>query len=225
MKSAQLEWRSGGPWGSIAVLVDANSKQSSPHLRDAAPPLFHFRFVDLSPSRQGLEASYTAIEDARRVPDVVAALASSLPGLRDLKILKPQKEFLLHLIFEREAPVPAFLAGDGLQRFLRIAAALPSAHEPNQVAMVEEPEWFLHPRYMRELATLLRGVAASGTQVVLSTHSTEMLDALLSEVTPTSSWPTVHRLKLYDGKLSAIRFSADEARTSRTELHADLRGA
>ncbi len=157
-------------FGRSLVLFDHRGTQG--HGRSssqvASRPL---RFVDVEAVRSvgSLEDAYTRIEQAGRLQDVIRALRGSMPGLSDLRILKVDSDFVLHTFTEGRAPVPAFLAGDGFKRFLAIAAAASEAIDG--VVLLEEPESFQHPRYLRELASLLRLTAARGAQVVLSTHS------------------------------------------------------
>jgi len=182
------------------------------------------RFVDVEAVRAtgSLEDAYTRVEQAGRLQDVIRALRGSMPGLTDLRILKVESDFVLHTFTEGRPPIPAFLAGDGFKRFLSIASAAGEAADG--VLLLEEPESFQHPRYLRELAARLRATAARGAQVVLSTHSIELIDLLLGEEgSPDDAWPTVHRLRLIDGELRAVAVSASDARTLRHELVEDLR--
>ena len=89
--------------------------------------------------------------------------------------------------------------------------------------MLEEPESFLHPRYLKELATLLVKAARKGRQVILSTHSMELIDLLLHGTDVSEGFPTVHRMSLVDGTLSGIAMAHQLAMAARDELLEDLR--
>lgn len=186
---------------------------------------FDFALVDVEAVRQqgALEDAYSSIQQAGKVESVVASLKGSMPTLTDLRILKAGDDFLLHTVHGKARLIPAYVAGDGFKRYLEIAAAV--YRVPRGVVLLEEPESFQHPRYVRELTALLLDVAASGTQVVLSTHSIELIDSLLHAAQgPTATpYPTVHRLRLVDGVLRSVALSPEVARTSRDDLLEDLR--
>ncbi len=169
-----------------------------------------------------LEDAYSRIERARKVEAVVRALQRSMPRLKDLRILKSGSDFLLHTFCGDTQPVPAYLAGDGLKRFLELAAAI--VDTPNGVVLLEEPEAYQHPRYMTELVALLLNAAKSGTQIILSTHSIELIDLLLHAPEAEGlAYPTVHRLRLVDGKLAAVAIDREKAISARDDLLQDLR--
>lgn len=188
-----------------------------------AGPLFPVRLVDVAAvSRQGaLEDAYTSLENARQLPFVIQALQPSAAGLMDFRILKVEDHFTLHAVQAKGKPVPAFLYGDGFKRFLEIAAA--TIGDRPDVTLLEEPESFQHPRYLRELANLLHAAARrEGAQVILSTHSIELIDYLL-DMAAERDYPTVHRLRLVEGTLVATTLSPQAAQLARTELLEDLR--
>jgi len=170
-----------------------------------------------------LEDAYSKLEKQRRVARVVQSLQRAMPTLTDLRILKVDEDFVLHAIHGDAPTVPTYLAGDGFKRFLEVAAQVYDAGKGG-VVLLEEPESFQHPRYLTELAVVLRDAVALGTQVILSTHSMELIDLLLQrpegDVGPL---PTVHRLRLTDGVLRAVAVSGESARYAREELAQDLR--
>lgn len=73
-------------------------------------------------------------------------------------------------------PVPAVRLSDGSLRFLCLLAVL--CHpEPHLITCIEEPELGLHPDVIPDIADLL--IAASNrTQLVVTTHSDTLIDAL-----------------------------------------------
>jgi predicted ATPase len=181
-------------------------------------------FVDVEAVRGTgeLEDAYTRIDSAGQLDKVVKALRRSMGGLVDLRILKVGSDFLLHTFFDDRPPVPAYLAGDGFKRFLALAAA--AVATPKGVVLLEEPEAFQHPRYLRELATLLLLAAHDGTQIILSTHSLELIDLLLlAPEAEGQTYPAVHRLNLHEGKLRATSLPREDAVLARESLLEDLR--
>jgi len=183
-------------------------------------------FVDVEAVRApgALEDAYSRLESKRRVARVVRSLHRAMPTLTDLRILKVDSEFVLHAIHGDAPPVPAYLAGDGFKRFLEVASAVYAAGEGG-VVLLEEPESFQHPRYLGELAVVLRDAVSLGAQVVLSTHSLELIDLLLQapEDGAAGLLPTVHRLRLTDGVLRAVAVPGERAQYARAELAEDLR--
>jgi predicted ATPase len=183
------------------------------------------KFVDVEAVRgaNALEDAYSRIERSGQVAAIVNALQRSMAGLSDLRILKSGSDFILHTFCGRNRPVPAYVAGDGFKRFLELASAVVVSERG--VVLLEEPEAFQHPRYLTELASLLLQATKEGSQVILSTHSIELIDLLLHAPEAEGlSYPTVHRMRLVDGKLMAVVLGREQALTMRDELLEDLRG-
>lgn len=206
-------------------LVDANGKWIS-WQREGQLRSWPCSFVDVEAVRAAgaLEDAYSRLEQNRGVELVIKALKRAMPTLTDLRILKADKDFILHTIHGSEKPIPAYLAGDGFKRFLEIASHIVS-NKNEGIVLLEEPESFQHPRYLGELAMLLKETASRGTQVILSTHSLELIQLLLAESPeyPSTLFPTVHRLRLHEGVLHATALSAEIARYNMNELEQDLR--
>lgn len=183
------------------------------------------RLVDVQTvgQRGTLEDAYTSIERAGRVKTVVQSLAKSMKGLVDLRILKSGQDFLLHAVFDGQPPVPVYLTGDGSKRLVELASAILGV-DPDGVVLLEEPECFQHPRHLRELASLLIESAKAKRQIILSTHSIELVDLLLNAATDEGlDYPFVHRLRLIDGKLSSVVLNREQATVARQDLLEDLR--
>lgn len=180
-------------------------------------------FVDVETvTKEGaLEDAYAEIREHLWKVRVIDALRSSFTGLTDLEPLKQGKDWVLYT-FAGPDVVPAYAAGDGFKRFLQVAAALAGA-KAGAVLLLEEPECFQHSRYMRELALLLLNAAESGTQVILSTHSIELIDLLIALRPEDAPFPTAHRLRLVDHELHCTSLSSDLTVAARNELLEDLR--
>jgi hypothetical protein len=67
--------------------------------------------------------------------------------------------------------------GDGMKSFIGIMLALVAAFYP--VVMIDEPEAFLHPPQARLLGQRLAREASGRSQVIVATHSTDLLLGLL----------------------------------------------
>ena len=106
----------------------------------------------------------------RRVPRIERILAETLPDGRLLLQIKdaPFSE-----------PVLAKFASDGTLKLLAYLVLL-YGPEPPPFIGIEEPENFLHPRLLPELAEECRA-ATERTQLLVTTHSPFFLDALQPE--------------------------------------------
>ena len=211
---------------SACTYVDYEGRVATTTLLDGSRFLpFGFQLVDVQAVRElgTLEDAYTSIERVGRVKSVVQALGRSMKGLTDLRILKSGEDFILHAIFEGQPPVPVYLTGDGSKRLVELASAILGV-DPDGVVLLEEPECFQHPRYLRELASLLIESAKANRQIILSTHSIELVDLLLEAAEAEGlDYPFVHRLRLVDGKLSGVVLNREQAMVSRKDLLEDLR--
>lgn len=108
--------------------------------------------------------------------------------LSDLSILFPDLEFSIGFdrevdeiievkIKRNEITVPLDLAGTGLLQAVQIFAYL-HLFKP-QIMVFDEPDSHLHPNNQRNLCAVFRSLANErGTQVILTTHSRHMIDAL-----------------------------------------------
>ena len=102
----------------------------------------------------------------RRVPRLDRVLAEPMPDGRLLLQLKDAP-------FER--PILSRFASDGTLKLLAYLVVLHDP-EPPQFVGIEEPENFLHPRLLPELAEECRG-ATSHSQLVVTSHSPFYLNA------------------------------------------------
>lgn len=103
----------------------------------------------------------------RRVPRLEAAIAEPMPDGRLLLQIKDAP-------FER--PVLSRFASDGTLKLLAYLTVLHDP-EPAQFVGIEEPENFLHPRLLPELAEECRA-ATERSQLLVTTHSPFFLNAL-----------------------------------------------
>jgi predicted ATPase len=83
-------------------------------------------------------------------------------------------------LMEGQTPIPARVLSEGTLRVLGLLALSGAKDRPSLIGF-EEPENGIHPRRMRLIASLLRTRAASGTQVIVTTHSPLLPDLIPHE--------------------------------------------
>ena len=143
------------------------------------------------------------------------------PGVSNVEILTEHGEPILHFDFA-EYSVPASLAGDGIQSLLRLSLEL--AASGGGVALLEEPEVHQHPGAIRRSARAILAAVRRGIQVVLTTHSLELIDALLAESSDQDlDRLSLYRLQLQDGVLTSSRLPGRDIAFARSEIEDDLR--
>ena len=155
------------------------------------------------------------------IGQVSAILRRLVSGATDLRILTEGNEPLVQIVYEDHS-VPAALAGDGIYSLLRLSLEL--ASRPNGTVLLEEPEVHQHPGAVRLTVRAILAAVRRDIQVVLTTHSLELIDAILAE----SSEEDVERLSLYrlnleDGRLKSRRMPGSEVAFSRCDIEKDLR--
>ncbi len=121
---------------------------------------------------------YLRESDPRRLEAIFARLRRRVPGIeRVVPEMLPSGHLLLMV---KDAPfstpVQARYASDGTMKLL---AYLVQLYDPNPPALtgIEEPENFLHPKLLRELAEEC-DQAAARSQLIVTTHSPFFIDGL-----------------------------------------------
>lgn len=116
--------------------------------------------------------------DPGRLEAVFAHLRRRVPGIQDVTPQMLPSGHLLLMVRDApfSAPVQARYASDGTMKML---AYLVQLHDPAPPPLlgIEEPENFLHPKLLGELAEEC-GQAAARTQLIVTTHSPFFIDAL-----------------------------------------------
>jgi predicted ATPase len=108
----------------------------------------------------------------RRLIELVRDLA---PGFDDFEVV-PEGGTLNLYLTEGSHSIPARRLSDGTLRYLCLLAILVDP-EPPPLIVIEEPELGLHPDIHPRLAALLQEASAR-TQLVVTTHSDILVDAL-----------------------------------------------
>jgi hypothetical protein len=166
---------------------------------------------------------YTQAVEQGRLEEVLSILRSVLPGAHDLRILTAAGAPLLHV----ELPgysVPVAACGDGVYSAVRVSLEL--AVRPAGVVLIEEPEAHQHPAALLESSKAIVGAARRGVQVVLSTHSLELIDALLAQSVQEGDAErlSVVRMRLLpDGELAWAQILGGDVAFEREHIGEDLR--
>ncbi len=145
-----------------------------------------------------------------------------VPSLENLEILKVGAGFGVALV-NANAAVPVAVSGDGIRGLARLCLEL--AAQAGGLVLVEEPEVHQHPRSLKMSAQAIVAAVKRGIQVVLATHSLELIDSLIeaAEAEAQLEALSVQRLLLNDGLLDAKRFPGEQVRRIRSELELELR--
>ena len=204
-----------GQWSNV-------HRTSEPHSRMTPTT----RFIDL-----GTISELGAIEDAysnafgggneKALDDLVAHLG--LPDRR-LRLLKWNERVMLSMTSTQPGVLgmPIYLLGDGFKRLIFMACQVASQAAGGHVLM-EEPEAFQHPRYLEEFAALVwRGIDL-GVQIVLTTHSDDLLRTLLLDQKADLLKAVVLRTGIVDQVLRAVPIEGSRAAERLDGMGEDLR--
>ena len=172
-------------------------------------------------SMEDLPKRYTQAKEQGRKQTAMQLVEQLLPELKDIEILAPGKQPVLYFDFGNRA-IPMPLAGDGIVMLVSLAFELASLG--GGVALLEEPEVHQHPRAIRQSARAIWTAVNRDIQVILTTHSLELIDALLAEGGEENLGRlAVYRTSLKDGTLGTVRIPGEEAAFARAKIEDDLR--
>jgi len=115
---------------------------------------------------------------------------------------------------EKEYYMPATRLSDGTLRYISLLAMLYSPYKPSLLC-IEEPELGLHPDILPTIAEILKE-ASSQTQIVVTTHSNIIIDALTASPEDVivceneDGYTTMQRLKESELKVWLERYTLGE---------------
>ena len=168
-----------------------------------------------------LHELYTQVAERGLRREAKAIITDLLPDVEDIEILTQQGQPVVYLVHKNGA-LPIGSAGDGVRLLLHQSLEL--AAPTGGVVLLEEPELHLHPAGIRQSARAMLAAMKREIQVIVTTHSLDLIDALLAQISPEDlDKLSVYRLRLNDGILQADRLSGKEAAFGRTEIEDDLR--
>jgi AAA domain, putative AbiEii toxin, Type IV TA system len=207
-------------WDDHWVTICSNNEFESP----MNVPETNVRLIDTGSPRPLHLAFSNAYRQGRKT-EFTEVLKTLIADLESIDIATeddgtPTGTPTLHLA-RRGYAVPAAASGDGIQAILQLALEL--AWEES-CALIEEPEVFQHPRSIWQIAKILLGSVRRGKQIVLTTHSLELIDALIDQ----AAAPDIEKIALFnmvlrDGELVSSRLSGEEVKFERGTIEKDLR--
>lgn len=172
------------------------------------------------PDRPALDELWSTMRRDGRRDEANAALRELLPQVVTGDILTEAGRPVVYADFGTHA-VPIAVSGDGVYGLVHLGLEL--AVIANGLALLEEPEAHLHPAAIWQAAKVVWAAVRRGVQVIISTHSLELIDALLAEAGDELEQLAVYSLVLEDGLLKHARFTGEEAAFSRGQIEQDLR--
>lgn len=155
-------------------------------------------------------------DDFQRISEILAAI---VPNTKQVEVQKHGKSLALQFTQEWGAEKPkrlkfeGFSMSDGTLRAIGLLAAVFQRPVPSLIA-VEEPEATIHPGALEAVLDLLLH-ASKKMQVIVTTHSPELLDA---------KWITDRHLRLVEWKEGATHV-AQVSEGNRKALQSHLTGA
>jgi len=156
---------------------------------------------------------YQLLDEARTqgvLRTVVEIVQGVVPGAKELAIGVEGDIPLSYLDYGDHA-VPVALCGDGVYSLVLLSLEL--ATYPDGTVLLEEPEVHQHPGAIRQTIRAILAAVRRDIQVVLTTHSLELIDLLLMESSAEDlERLSVYRLELNDGVLSSFRMCGPHVR-------------
>ena len=107
---------------------------------------------------------------------IIKTIQSIAPYFSDF-YFQPNTEGYLRLLWQDKYSSTVYGAtdlSDGTIRFIALAALFLQPNLP-QTIIIDEPELGLHPFALSKLAGMIKSAAAEGAQVIVATHSTDLL--------------------------------------------------
>jgi hypothetical protein len=185
---------------------------------DDRPRVGHVRLIDPGISMSLVDA-FSEVGRAGGRKSAEDGIRRLVPNFERLAIYTDEGMPTLYLERDGLPAVPLGLAGDGIQGFVQIALQLGA--RTDGLALIEEPEVYQHPRALQLTASAIHRAVQAGRQVVLTTHSLELIDALVDGIDPDQL--SLFNLHMTGGVIAYGRYSGAQVAAARHEIEADLR--
>ncbi|MGC9259711.1 MAG: AAA family ATPase [Phycisphaerae bacterium] len=173
------------------------------------------------PQNEQLPDLFSATTTAGQQDELVDLLRKIDPKLQGLQILTQMQQPFLTLKYS-DYVVPVELAGDGVVSLIRFCMKLTAY--PARTLLIEEPELHLHYRAIQMAARALWGAIRQGKQIILTTHSVDLIDSLVTEASE-DALPklTVFQMRCDGGNLRVNPVPGPDVKFQRMQLEAELR--
>jgi predicted ATP-dependent endonuclease of OLD family len=176
--------------------------------------------LDNSPN-DPLHDLFSEITKAGQQDELLSLVREIDPALQDMQILTQYQQPFLTLKYG-DYVVPVELAGDGVVSLVRFCMKLTAY--PAQTLLIEEPELHLHYRAIQMAARSLWGAVKQKKQIILTTHSLDLIDSLIAEASDdVLKQLTVFQMRCDGGKLRVNPVAGTDVKFQRKELEAELR--
>lgn len=217
--------RSAGAPREDAVWFDEHNEPTNIQLVGSSQESPDVRLVETwrGANQTPLHQLYSQAAVMGRKSEAVALVKAVVPGLQGIEVLTDEDRPYLALSFANRAG-PAALEGDGVHALIRVCLELASVGQG--LVLMEEPEIHQHPGAIQQTMKAVVAAVDRGIQVVLSTHSLEVIDSLLGHLGDDEDRLerlSLYRLKLAGGSLSSSRLTGSDVKLSRDQIEADLR--
>lgn len=193
----------------------------------SVPPLSDVAEIRLvEPNNQGrregtLADLYSWVARRGLRKEAKSIVTDLVPDLEDIEIQTENNNPTVHLVY-KNGSLPLAVAGDGVRLLVRLSLEL--AAPLGGVVLLEEPEVHMHPAALRQCARAIHAAISRGIQIILTTHSLDLIDYLLAEANPSAlDLISLYRLQLRDNQLVNYRLSGTEISLARNQVEDDLR--
>ncbi|MBI5850328.1 MAG: AAA family ATPase [Planctomycetes bacterium] len=184
------------------------------------PPLGMVRLIG-NHSLGDLHDVYSESLDRGELDAALALFREVNPSMLDIRIATDDGTPVLKVRYP-DGAVPVAAEGDGFASMVRMALEL--SGRSAGCFLLEDPDSHQHIAAMARSARVICAAVKAGAQIVLSTHSLELLDLLLDHAGEEGlKQLALFQLQLTNGDLRARRLDGEEIRFARATIEKDLR--
>ena len=176
-RSSKLALESAGNYGDKPVTSALTEFMKGWIVYDFRPELLRLDFEKFTDSGPASYASHWYENDPDRFRNVSESLAASTNFRIDQRTINGDDR--LYLLEGYKNPIPLEEASDGTLRLVAYNILL-NLPEPSPLIGIEEPERNLHPGALKDIVKILEQMAEQ-SQVIITTHSSQLLDTFSYE--------------------------------------------
>lgn len=166
----------------------------------------YVRLVDAKLIQEPLTDAFSRTVQTGRIANVLDILQSTEPGISSLQILTDDDQPYLAATV-RGVTMPLSLVGDGVRVLARLAFEIEDIRDGG-LLLVEEPEIHQHPVAVGAIAKSLVDASRRGVQVVVTTHSLDMVEDIRGQFDVGRDVPEIaffYLSKAADSSLTCVR--------------------